>query len=110
MVKCIQAQTYPSESELPDALQNFTNKSIRSKDVISVLHKGAQCLQSLLKLEFGGEGPPSGRPGPSKSLKGSLRVARIGGNGRSKSGANTKIEAKNMTAVYSMRQKLAEKK
>ena len=49
------------------------------------------------------------RPGPSKSLKGSLRVARIGGNGRSKAGANTKIEAKNMTAVYSMRQKLAEK-
>ena len=109
MVKCIQAQTYPSENELPDAFQSFTNKHIRAQDVSSVLHKGAQCLQSLLKLEFGGEGPASGRPGPSKSLKGSLRVARIGGNGRSKAGANTKIEAKNMTAVYSMRQKLAEK-
>ncbi len=111
IVKTIQAQTYPQDQELPDILKQFTGRSIRSKDVILVLQKGAHCLQGLLKLEFGGSSgnTEAVSSGPSKNLRGSLRVARIGGGGRSQPGALGKIEPKNMGVVYQMRHKLAEK-
>ncbi len=110
VVKSVYAQTYPQDQDLPDILEQFTKRAIRSKDVIVILEKGTQCLQGLLKLEFGGGGGgEAANSGPSKNLRGSLRVARIGGGGRSQPGALGKIEPKNMGVVYQMRHKLAEK-
>ena len=72
VVKSVYAQTYPQDQDLPDILEQFTKRAIRSKDVIVILEKGTQCLQGLLKLEFGGGGGgEAANSGPSKNLRGS---------------------------------------